>query len=49
MENLYPYILKRTEFNFGYQFYNFLVKMRILIDILLKVNVTATGLEPTTI
>ena len=36
METLYPYVFKDTEFSFGPQFCNFLAKMRILIDILLK-------------
>ena len=37
METLYPYVFEGTEFSFG--FCNFLGKMRILIDILLKENV----------
>ena len=39
METLYPYVFKGTEFNFRPWFCNFLAKMRILIDILLKDDV----------
>ena len=39
MKTLYPYAFKGTEFTFGPSCCNFLVKMWILIDILLKDNV----------
>ena len=39
METLYPHVFKGTEFSFRPYFFNFLAKMGILIDILLKGNV----------
>ena len=39
METLYPYVFKGTEVNFGPWFCNFLAKMHILINILLKDDV----------